>query len=62
VRGALLQSDDAAGFGLGAGFLRPFSEHHAAGVALRAQQLSRGGGGRYLAVALEWRWSMGAGD
>jgi len=62
VRGDLLGSDDAAGFGLGVGLLRPFNERHAAGVALRAQQLSRGGAGRYLSAALEWRWSMGAGD
>ena len=62
VRGARLGSDDAAGFGLGVGFLRPFNDHHAAGVALRAQQLSRGAAGRYLSAGLEWRWSMGAGD
>jgi hypothetical protein len=62
VRGNLLGGDDAAGFGLGVGLLRPFNQHHAAGVALRAQQLSRGIAGRYLSVALEWRWSMGAGD
>lgn len=62
VRGALLGSDDAAGFGLGVGLLRPFNEHHAAGVALRAQQLLRSGAGRYLSATLEWRWSMGAGD
>ena len=62
VRGTSLGSDDAAGFGLGVGLLRPFNEHHAAGVALRAQQLSRSSAGRYLTAALEWRWSMGAGD
>jgi hypothetical protein len=62
VRGAALASDDAAGFGLGAGLLRRFNPHHAAGVALRAQQLSRSGAGRYLSAALEWRWSMGAGE
>jgi hypothetical protein len=47
---------------LGAGLLRRFNPHHAAGVALRAQQLSRSGAGRYLSAALEWRWSMGAGE
>jgi len=64
VRGALVQRDDAAGFGLGAGLLRPFNKHHAAGIALRAQQLSRAGAGAggYLNAGLEWRWSMGAGD
>jgi hypothetical protein len=62
VRGTLIQSDDAVGFGLGLGLLRTFNEHHGAGLALRAQQLSRSGAGRYLTAALEWRWSMGAGD
>ena len=62
VRGVLLGSDDAVGFGLGVGLLRAFNDHHAAGVALRAQQLSRGAAGRYLTAALEWRWSIGAGD
>ena len=62
VRGAWLGSDDAAGLGLGAGVLRRFSDHHAAGLAVRGQQLSRGGAGRYLAAALEWRWSMSAKD
>ncbi len=62
VRGTLLGSDDAAGVGLGVGLLRPFNEHHAAGVVLRAQQLSRSGAGRYLSAALEWRRSMGVGD
>ncbi len=60
VRGTVLQSDDAVGFGLGLGLMRAFNDHHAAGVALRAQQLSRGGAGRYLTAALEWRWSMSA--
>ena len=62
VRGDLIGSDAAAGFGLGVGLLRPFSRRHAAGVAVRAQQLSRGIAGRYLSTALEWRWNMGAGD
>jgi len=62
VRGSLLQSDDAVGFGLGLGLMRAFNDHHAAGIAVRAQQLSRGGAGRYLTAALEWRWSMGAAD
>ena len=62
IRGALFQSDDAAGFGLGVGVLRPLNPHHAVGVALRAQQLSRGGARRYLSAGLEWRWSLGAGN
>jgi hypothetical protein len=62
VRGTLLEADDAVGFGLGLGLMRDLSERHAAGVAVRAQQLSRGGGGRYLTAALEWRWSTGAAD
>ena len=62
VRGAVLARDDAAGFGLGAGLLREFNQNHAAGIAVRAQQLSRGGAGRYLSAALEWRWSMSAAD
>jgi hypothetical protein len=62
IRGTLLQRDDAAGFGLGVGVLRPINQHHAAGIALRAQKLSRSGAGRYLSAGLEWRWSMGAED
>jgi hypothetical protein len=61
VRGALLQADDAVGFGLGLGLMRAFNDRHAAGVAVRGQQLSRAGG-RYVTAALEWRWGMGAGD
>jgi hypothetical protein len=62
IRGAALGRDDAAGFGLGAGLMRRFNPRHAAGLALRAQQLSRSDAGRYLSVCLEWRWSTGAGD
>jgi len=62
VRGSLTGSDDAAGFGLGVGLLRPVNTHHAAGVAVRAQQLSRGQPRPYLSAALEWRWGIGAGD
>jgi len=61
VRGILLQADDAVGFGLGLGLMRAFNDHHAAGVAVRGQQLSRGGA-RYVTAAFEWRWGMGAGD
>ena len=62
VRGKLVGSDDAAAFGLGVGLLRPLNSHHAAGVAVRAQQLSRGQARPYLSAALEWRWGMSAGD
>jgi len=60
--GSRVGSDDAAGFGLGVGLLRPLNTHHAAGVAVRAQQLSRGHARPYLSAAFEWRWGMGAGD
>ena len=62
LRGNLLGSDDAAGFGLGVGLLRPLNPHHAAGVTVRAQQLSRGHARPYLSAALEWRWGISAGD
>ena len=62
VRGTLVQADDAVGFGLGLGLMRDLSDQHAAGVAVRAQQLSRSGAGRYVTAALEWRWSTSAGD
>ena len=61
VRGTLLQADDAVGFGLGLGLMRSLNDHHAAGVAVRGQQLSRAGEG-YVTAAFEWRWGMGAGD
>ena len=61
VRGTLLQADDAVGFGLGLGLMRALNDHHAAGVAVRGQELSRAGG-RYVTAAFEWRWGMGAGD
>jgi hypothetical protein len=62
VRGSRVGHDDAAGFGLGVGLLRALNPHHAAGIAVRAQQLSRGQARPYLGAALEWRWGLGAGD
>jgi len=62
VRGTSLGGHDAASIGLGAGLLRRFNEHHAAGIGLRAQHLSRGEAGRYAGATLEWRWNIGAGE
>ena len=60
LRGVTLGRDDAAGLGLALGLLRPFNARHAVGLAVRGQQLTRGEAGRYVGVALEWRWSVGA--
>jgi len=62
LRGSTLDTDLAAGLGLGAGVLRPINGEHALGVVLRGQWLSRGAARRYLSAALEWRWAWkGAG-
>jgi len=62
LRGSTLDTDLAAGLGLGAGVLRPINGEHAIGVVLRGQWLSRGEAQRYLSAALEWRWAWrGAG-
>jgi len=56
LRGTSLNTDIAAGLGLGVGALRSINEHHAVGLVLRGQWLSRGEARRYMSAALEWRW------
>lgn len=59
VRGTSLGKDYAAGIGLGLGLLHTFNDHHAAGLVLRGQRLSRGAADTWASAALEWRWGMG---
>lgn len=62
LRGTVVNTDIAAGLGVGAGLLRSINPQHSIGLVVRGQWLSRGEAQRYLSGAVEWRWGWyGAG-
>jgi hypothetical protein len=62
LHGTSVNTDLAAGLGLGAGVQRVINGEHALGLVVRGQWLSRGEASRYMSAALEWRWAWkGAG-
>jgi hypothetical protein len=56
LRGTTIDTDYAAGLGLGGGALHSFNAQHAVGLMLRGQWLSHGSSQGYLSAALIWRW------
>jgi len=56
LRGTVLDTEYAAGVGLGVGGFRTLNPQHAVGLLLRGQYLSRGSAKSYLSAGLTWRW------
>lgn len=56
LRGTTIDTDYAAGLGVGGGALHSFNAQHAVGLMLRGQWLSHGSSQGYLSAALVWRW------
>jgi hypothetical protein len=56
LQGQSIDTNYAAGLGIGGGALHALNPQHAVGLMLRGQWLSHGSSNGYLSAALVWRW------